>query len=147
MSNVIGPDGLSGCFRCFFVWRPRSPEPTRCPRCKSPLWDVPKLTKIHRGGGLGIHEVLGPKRPEVLRLIEKNRARNPRVFGSVGRGTATAKSDLDLLVDFDDGASAFDQVGLIQDLEDLLGRKVDVTEARGLHWIVRPQALLEAVPL
>ncbi len=147
MSNVVGPDGLSGCFRCFFVWRPRTLDPTRCPRCKSPLWDVPKLEKVRRGGGLGISEILGSKRSEVLHLVGKNRARNPRVFGSVGRGTATAKSDLDLLVDFDDGASAFDQVGLIQDLEDLLGRKVDVAEPAGLHWIIRPQALFEAIPL
>lgn len=147
MSNVIGADGLSGCFRCFFVWRPRTPEPGRCPRCKSRLWDVPRLEKVHRGGGLSVEEVLGPRRPEVLDLVRKNRARNPRVFGSIARGTATRKSDLDLLVDFEPGASAFDQIGLIQDLEDLLRRRVDVTTPSGLHWIVRPQAVWEAVPL
>lgn len=147
MSNIIGPSGLSGCFRCFFVWTPRSPDPARCPRCKSPLWDVPKLSKVHRAGGMGIPEIVAPHREEILRLVKKNKAGNPRVFGSVARGTATPKSDLDLLVDFEDGATAFDQVGLVQDLEDLLGRNVDVSEPSGLHWIVRPQVLIEATPL
>ena len=147
MSNVIGPDGVSGCFRCFFVWRPRTTDPVRCPRCKSRLWDVPKLSKIRRGGGQGLPEVVGPHRAEILRAVRKNKARNPRVFGSVARGTATEESDLDLLVDFDPGASVFDHVGLAQDLEDLLGRPVDVAEPDGLHWIVRPQAMVEAVSL
>jgi uncharacterized protein len=147
MSNSISPDGLSGCFRCSFVWRPRKREAAICPRCKSLLWDVPRLEKVRRGGGLGISEVIGPHHNEVLRLIAKNRASNPRVFGSVARGTASPRSDLDLLVDFGPGASAFDQVGLIQDLEDLLGRPVDVAEPGGLHWLIRPQVMWEAVPL
>lgn len=147
VSNVIGPDGIQGCFRCFFVWKPRTPDPDRCPRCKSPLWDVPKLSKVHRGGGLGIAEIVTPRRNDILRLLRKNKARNPRVFGSVARGSATKKSDLDLLVDFDAGASAFDHIGLVQDLEDLLKRPVEVAEPDELHWIIRPQALFEAVSI
>jgi len=118
-----------------------------CPRCKSRLWDVPRLQKVRRGGGLGIAEVVEPNRAAILDALLRNRARNPRVFGSVARGTASKRSDLDLLVDFEEGASVFDQVGLIQDLEDLLGRPVDVATAEGLHWIVRPQVLVEAVAL
>ncbi|HTT73766.1 MAG TPA: nucleotidyltransferase family protein [Thermoplasmata archaeon] len=147
MSNPIGPDGLSGCFRCFFVWHPRTPDPFRCPRCKSRLWDVPLISKVRRGGGLGIEDVIGPRRREFERLLTKNRATHPRVFGSVARGSATAKSDLDILVDMEPGASAFDQIGLVQDLEKLFDRRVDVAEPGGLHWIVRPQVLLEAVPV
>lgn len=147
MSNVIGPAGLSGCFRCFLVWRPRNPDVARCPRCKSKLWDVPRLTKVRRGGGLGVQEILGPHRADVLAALRTNHAGNPRVFGSVARGTATPKSDVDLLVDFDPKASAFDQVGLMDDLAGILGRKVDVTTSEDLHWIVRPQVLIEAVPL
>jgi len=147
MSNSISPDGLAGCFRCSFVWRPRKPDAAICPRCKSSLWDVPRLEKVKRGGGLGISDVIGPHRDEVLRLIAKNRASNPRVFGSVARGTASRRSDIDLLVDFAPEASAFDQVGLIQDLEDLLGRTVDVAEPGGLHWLIRAQVMWEAVRL
>jgi predicted nucleotidyltransferase len=74
-------------------------------------------------------------------------ARNPRVFGSVARSEATNRSDLDLLVDFDPGATAFDHIGLKQELERMFRRKVDVVEPDGLHWLVRPQVLFEAVPL
>jgi predicted nucleotidyltransferase len=50
-------------------------------------------------------------------------------------------------VDFDPEASAFDQMKLIADLEDLFGRTVDVAEPQGLHWLARPQVLFEAVPI
>ena len=147
MSSIIGPSGLSGCYRCFFVWRPRTDEPVRCPRCKSALWDVPLLAKVRRGGGLGIAELLDPFRKEIAQALHETHARNPRVFGSVARGSAGRRSDVDLLVDFDPAASAFDQVGLAQDLEEVFGRHVEVTEPSGLHWIIRPQVLFEAVAI
>jgi uncharacterized protein len=108
------------------------------------LWDVPKLRPIQSGGRLGIAEIIEPTREEMMVALRKNKARNPRVFGSIRRSEATARSDLDLLVDFDRGATAFDQIGLIQDLERLFRRKVEVVEPDGLHWLVRPQVLFEA---
>jgi len=147
VSNPIDSTGIAGCFRCFHVWRPRRPEAFRCPRCKSTLWDVPRLEKIRRGGGLGVLEVIGPKRKQVLAALSRNKAGHPRVFGSVARGSADVHSDVDLLVEFESGASLFDQVALTEELEQILKRKVDVTTFEGLHWIVRPQVLTEAVPL
>ncbi len=79
--------------------------------------------------------------------LRDHKARNPRVFGSVLRSEATPDSDIDLLVDFDPGASAFDHVELAQALGRLFHRKVDVVEPQGLHWLIRPQVLFEAVPL
>ncbi len=105
------------------------------------------IRPVRRGHGLGIAEIVTPKRAELERVLRSRRARNPRVFGSVARRSAGPKSDLDLLVEFDPGASAFDQFGLMEDLEKLFGRKVDVAEPSGLHWLVRPQVLFEAVPV
>jgi uncharacterized protein len=147
VTNLLPSDGLAGCFRCGNVWRPRSAEPKICPRCKSRLWDVPRLRPVRSGRGLGIAEIIGPRRSQMLTLLHEHRARNPRVFGSVVRSEATRRSDIDLLVDFEDGASLFDQIGLQQDLERLFRRKVDVTTPEGLHWLVRPQVLFEAVPV
>lgn len=147
MPNILEPDGLAGCFRCAFVWRPRSESPRICPRCKSPLWDVPRLRPIRKGTGLGVPEVVGPRRAELMVTLRAHNARNPRVFGSVVRSEATARSDLDLLVDFDPGATAFDQIALMEELERLFRRKVDVVEPAGLHWLIRPQVLFEAVRL
>lgn len=118
-----------------------------CPRCKSRSWDAPVIRPVRRGSGLGISELIVPVRAQLDRALKANRARNPRVFGSVARGEALTSSDLDLLVDFDATASAFDQMNLIAELEEIFGRKVDVTEPSGLHWLVRPQVLFEAVPI
>ena len=85
------------------------------------------------------------KREQILRLASKYGARNVRIFGSVARGEAGADSDLDLLVELEAGRSLLDHVALIQDLEDLLGRKVDVVTERALHWYIRDQVLAEAV--
>jgi uncharacterized protein len=147
MSNVVGPGGISGCFRCGFVWRPRVTNARLCPRCKSRLWDSPVIRPVRGGSGLGIEELVSPKRKELARVLAANKARNPRVFGSVARREANRGSDLDLLVDFEPGASALDQVELMIRLREVFRRKVEVTSPQGLHWLVRPQVLFEAIPV
>lgn len=52
-------------------------------------------------------------------------------------------SDVDLLVNFEHGRSLLDQVGLIQDLEDLRGCRVDVVTEAGLHWYIRDRVRKE----
>jgi predicted nucleotidyltransferase len=68
-------------------------------------------------------------------------------FGSVARGEASEKSDLDLLVDWEPGRSLLDHVALVQDLEELLGTKVHVGTQDSLHWYARDRILREAIPL
>lgn len=87
------------------------------------------------------------KRADVLSLAARHGARNIRVFGSVARGEASETSDLDLLVEWEAGKSLLDHVGLVQDLEELLGTKVHVGTERSLHWYVRDRILKEARPL
>ncbi len=88
-----------------------------------------------------------PYRDEILRLAAHHRASNVRVFGSFARGDAGERSDLDLLVDFDPQSSLYDRIGLKQDLEDLLGRPVDVLSPKTIHHSLRDRVLAEAVPL
>lgn len=66
------------------------------------------------------------RRSELLSVAMERKALRVAVFGSVARGDARPDSDLDLLVDFEPDASLIDHVGLFQDLEELLGVKVDV---------------------
>jgi uncharacterized protein len=70
-----------------------------------------------------------------------------RVFGSVRRSEAGPTSDVDLLVDRHPETSLIDRAALVNELEQILGRKVDVVPEEALHWLVRPQVLFEAVPL
>jgi len=86
-------------------------------------------------------------RRRILRVAAKHGARNVRVFGSVARGRSRGGSDIDLLVEMDQTRSLLDRVALIQELEDLLGCKVDVVTERALHWYIRNDVLKEAVPL
>lgn len=90
---------------------------------------------------------LASQRREILRLAEKHGAHDVRVFGSVARGDDTGKSDIDLLVEMEPGRSLLDHIGLIQDLEDLLGRKVDVASEKTLHPMIRERVLDEAIAL
>ena len=90
--------------------------------------------------------VLERCRADVLRAARANRASDVRVFGSIARGEDTPDSDIDLLVTFDADASVFDQAGLVEDLERVLGRHVDVVSDRALK--PRDDAVREeAVPL
>lgn len=78
-------------------------------------------------------ELLKEKREEILRTASKHGARNVRVFGSVARGEARPDSDVDLLVEVGPDRTPFFPGGLIADLEELLGKKVQVVTQEGLH--------------
>ncbi|MEN8447116.1 MAG: nucleotidyltransferase domain-containing protein [Cyanobacteria bacterium J06555_13] len=99
--------------------------------------------------GCDIETLLLPQRSQILAIAEKHGACNIRVFGSVARGEATPESDVDFLIDHDPTRrTPWFPMGLIQDLQALLGRDVDVAtvamlrEDRG-----RAQVLAEAIKL
>jgi len=96
---------------------------------------------------MGVKELLQAKRDEILRIAARHGAHNVRVFGSVARGDADDKSDVDFLVEMEPGRSLFDLGGLLTDLEGLLGRHVDVITERGLKPRIRTRVLNEAVAL
>lgn len=97
--------------------------------------------------GLGIKELLADKREEILAIASKHGAYNVRIFGSVARGEANSESDVDFLVEMGADHSSWFPVGLIQDLEDLLGRDVDVATEKMLHERIRARVLNEAISL
>ena len=67
------------------------------------------------------------------------------VFGSVARGEATDKSDVDFLVEFEKGRTLLDLAGLHRELEEILGRSVDVVTPDALHPMLREDILKERV--
>ena len=92
-------------------------------------------------------ELLQEKRIEILKIAAQYGGSNVRIFGSVARGEATADSDIDFLMDIQAGRSLLNRIALIQDLEDLLGCKVDVAKPEILHESIREQVLKEAIHL
>ena len=91
--------------------------------------------------------VLDMKRSAVREAVSRFRTANPRVFGSVLRGTDRDGSDLDLLVDALPGTTLFDLGGLQDELESLLGIHVDLLPPADLPPKFRAKVLAEAQPL
>ena len=90
---------------------------------------------------------LAERRSEILGLAERYRAGDVRVFGSVVRGDNTDASDVDFLIKQRRGCSLFDLGGLLEDLQDLLGCRVDLVTEEGLKPRLRERVLKEAIPL
>ena len=80
-------------------------------------------------------------------IAHSHGASNVRVFGSVARGESGATSDVDFLIDVAGQTSAWFPIGLIQDLEKLLGRRVEIVTERALNKDLRARVLREAVPV
>lgn len=87
------------------------------------------------------------KRSAIREMAGRFRTANPRVFGSVLRGTDQEGSDLDLLVDALPGATLFDLGGLQVELEHLLGVQVDLVTPGDLPPRLRDQVVAEARPV
>ena len=88
------------------------------------------------------------RRSQILTIAAKHGAYNVRIFGSVARNQAHENSDIDFLVDYDPTQrSSWFPMGLIQDLETLLDRKVDVATPAMLKDRIREQVFKEALPL
>lgn len=90
---------------------------------------------------------LKQKRRELLAIASRHGASNIRIFGSVVHGEEAETSDVDFLVDMEPGRSLLDLVGLQQELEQLLGRRVDVITERGINPYLEKQVIREAKPL
>ncbi len=91
---------------------------------------------------------LGKKKRDSIRAIAaRHGVHSVRVFGSFARGDAGENSDLDLLIEAGPSTQPWFPGGLLFDLEEELGRKVDIAEENSLHPLIRDRILLEAIPL
>jgi uncharacterized protein len=85
---------------------------------------------------------------DIRRVVERNGACNPRVFGSSVHGTDTASSDIDLLIDPISGKTTLMSLARIKrEIEAITGIATDVLTPMSLHERFRKMVLAEAVPL
>jgi uncharacterized protein len=92
--------------------------------------------------------LLREHRTEICAAAEAVGAQNVRLFGSVARGEESPESDVDLLVDFPAGERGlFPLLRLAREIEELVGRPVDVAAVEVMAEPVRERALAEAIPL
>jgi uncharacterized protein len=88
---------------------------------------------------------LRARREEILEVAARHGVFDIRIFGSVARGDAGEGSDVDFLVDIEEGRSLFDLGSFYADLEDLLGCEIDL--GTDVKPRLRERVLAEAVPL
>jgi uncharacterized protein len=96
---------------------------------------------------ISLEQLLREKCDDIKQIAARHGAYNIRVFGSVARGEARADSDLDFLIDVGPVTSSWFPAGLILDLEDLLGRRVEVVTEKALNPDLRDHVMREAIPL
>lgn len=96
-----------------------------------------------------LRALLAANTNEFRSLLEKYGASNPLLFGSVARGDANAKSDIDILVEMspEDGNLLMRASGLLEETRELLGKNIDIFPTQLLKSKISQQALNEAVPL
>jgi predicted nucleotidyltransferase len=87
------------------------------------------------------------RREEIIEVAKRYGASDLRLFGSLARGDATVGSDVDFVARFEPGRSLLDQGGLLMDLRELLGVKVDVVSEGALTGRFGERVRREAVPL
>lgn len=92
-------------------------------------------------------DLIREKREQMIQIISRYPVQNPRVFGSVAKGTDTEVSDIDILVDTMPTTSLFHLGGLHEELHELLGVEVDVRCPGDISKHFRDQVLAEARPL
>jgi uncharacterized protein len=91
-----------------------------------------------------MHSLIEGHRDEIRALAARRGITEVRVFGSMARDDAGDESDVDLLVSVPPHVSGLALGGLLLDLQDLLGRRVDVLTEGGLHPALRERVLREA---
>ncbi|MSQ73509.1 MAG: nucleotidyltransferase [Betaproteobacteria bacterium] len=91
--------------------------------------------------------LLQQRRDAILDLAREHGVTHVRVFGSMARSDAGVESDVDLLVDLEQGRTLLDLGALLIELQDLLHRKVDVLTEAPLDPKIRERVLREAIPL
>ncbi len=112
-----------------------------------PIWTI--LTGLLQGAKvMRPSELVRLKAVEIRALTARYPTlAHPRVFGSAARGDDRPDSDIDILVDALDGATLFHIGGLMEELKELLGVKVDVMTPGDFPPRVRQQVLNEARPI
>jgi len=96
---------------------------------------------------MDITKVLREKREEILAIAKSYGAYNVRIFGSTVRNEANENSDVDILVSFERGRTIIDLVSLNDELESLLGKKVQVVTDGGIPPYLKDTILSEAVAI
>jgi len=84
---------------------------------------------------------------QIIPVLKRFGVKRASLFGSSARGEDREDSDIDILVEFEAGKSLLDLAGLKIELEELLGRRVDLLTFNSLHPLLKDKILKEQKPI
>jgi predicted nucleotidyltransferase len=94
-----------------------------------------------------MHPLIEKNRNQILKLARENGVVHVRVFGSMARGDSSPDSDVDFLVELEEGKSGLALGGFLMDVSELLHKKVDVVTESALHPRIHDKVINEAIAL
>jgi len=94
-----------------------------------------------------LRTLIAARKPEILAIARRYGVSHLRLFGSVARGDEGEESDIDLLIDLASDRGLLALSGFRREVQELLGRPVDVATEHLLKDRIRPEVLCEATPL
>ncbi len=77
----------------------------------------------------------------IVPILKKNKVKKAGIFGSYSQGKQTRNSDIDILVEVKRGTGLFEFVGIKQELEEKLGKKVDLVTYNSIDPLLREEIL------
>ena len=82
---------------------------------------------------------------KIISILVKYGIKKILIFGSYARNEATPNSDLDLIVEFPEGTSLLDHIGIEFELSEALNMKIDLLSQNGISLYIKDQIMKEAV--
>ncbi|MGC8546019.1 MAG: nucleotidyltransferase family protein [Athalassotoga sp.] len=84
-------------------------------------------------------------RSQILPVFKKYKVKRAGIFGSVARGEDNIQSDIDILVELDDNLSLFDYIRMKLEIEEILGKSVDLVEYNTIKPFIKSKILEEEI--
>ncbi|HEX9664250.1 MAG TPA: nucleotidyltransferase family protein [Patescibacteria group bacterium] len=91
----------------------------------------------------GTQDITTKEKNSIIRILKKHNVKKASLFGSMARGEATSKSDVDFLIEFKTKKSLLDLASLRLELEETLNTDVDVLTYKSLHPLLKKKILRE----
>lgn len=83
----------------------------------------------------------------ILPVLERYFIKRAAFFGSFAKGTNTAKSDVDILIEPTKGFTIFEFLKLEEEISSLTKRKVDLVEYSAIKPSIKEEVLLSAITI
>jgi predicted nucleotidyltransferase len=81
----------------------------------------------------------------IIKVLKKHGVERAAIFGSLSRNEFTDESDIDILIEFNGNRSLLDFAGLKLELQEKIGRKIDLLTYNSLHPLLKDTILDEQV--